>query len=154
MFIKYSIPLAFIAAISPSAHAKPSINDMQGCQAVIDFMDAKLASAPAKYDMADVKTARNGLKAYNDFIQNGIVSPGLLEFNGGDASKAKAMQAQVDTYKASLTAALNTKFPQQRLFMDHIVALNNCAKQAVPSGADLEALKAGMNAMVSMAQKG
>ena len=154
MYIKYCLSLAFIAAISVSAHAKPSINDMQGCQAVIDFVDAKLASAPPQYEAADVKAARKGLKAYNSYIQNDIVSPGLLEFNGGDASKAKAMQTQVDSYKASITAALNSKFPQQRLFMDHVVALNNCAKQAVPKGTDLDALKAGMNAMVTMAKKG
>jgi hypothetical protein len=154
MYIKSFLSLAVFAGLSISAHAKPSINDMQGCQAVIDFMDAKLADAPAKYDASNVKTARKGLKIYNSYIQNDIVSPGLLEFNGGDVAKAKAMQDQVDTYKASLTAALNSKFPQQRIFMDHVVTLNNCAKKAVPSGADLDALKASMNAMVIMAKKG
>ena len=154
MLIKYSLSLATIAAMTLSAHAKPSINDMQGCQAVIDFMDAKIISASAKYDAANIDAARKGLKTYNSYIQNEIVTPGLLEYNGGDATKAKAMQAQVDTYKASVTAGLNSKFPQQRLFMDHVVALNNCAKQAVPAGTDLETLKAGMNAMVTMAKKG
>lgn len=153
MYFKTCLFSAFIAAISVSAHAKPSINDMQGCQAVIDFLDAKLADAPSKYDAANVKAARKGLKKYNNYIQDEIVSPGLLEFNSGDAAKAKAMQGQVDTYKAGVTAALNTQFPQQRLFMDHVVALNNCAKQAVPAGSDLEALKTGMNAMVTMARK-
>lgn len=154
MYIKSFLSLAVFAGLSISAHAKPSINDMQGCQAVIDFMDAKLADAPPKYDAADVKTARKGLKIYNSYIQNDIINPGLLEFNGGDASKAKAMQAQVDTYKVGVTAALNSEFPQPRIFMDHVVALNNCAKQAVPTGADLDALKAGMNAMVTLAKKG
>jgi len=134
--------------------AKPSINDMQGCQAVIDFVDAKLDAVGDKYDASDVKIVRTGLDAYNAYIQSEIVTPGLLEFNSGDKGKADAMQAQVDAYKTTVTNAYSAKYPQNRLFTDHAVAINECAKKAVPAGGDLEALKAALTKMVELAKKG
>ena len=65
---------------------------MQSCQGLIDFLDNKLASAPEKYAKSDVDNVRKGLEGYNQYIQSDIVTPGLLKFNGGDATKADAMQ--------------------------------------------------------------
>ncbi|PLY06086.1 MAG: hypothetical protein C0625_10670 [Arcobacter sp.] len=132
--------------------ATPSINDMQSCQGLLDFIDGKLSSAPAKYSSNDVKTIRNGLKQYNDYIQKEIVTPGLIKFNGGDTTKANAMQKQVDIYKLALVNGYKTRYPQNRLFIDHAVAVNNCAKKAVPSGQALENLKAALNTMIKLAK--
>lgn len=55
---------------------------MQSCQRLIDFINSKLDSAPTNYDDADVKIIRSGLNAYNNYIQQEIVSLGLLKFNG------------------------------------------------------------------------
>jgi hypothetical protein len=128
------------------------INDMQSCQGLIDFIDSKLDSAPAKYEKGDVKKVRKGLDGYNQYIQREIVEPGLLKFNGGDEAKAGAMQKQVDAYKQTLVKQYEARYPQNRLFTDHAVAVNNCAKKAVPSGQDLEALKVALNTMVELAK--
>ena len=48
---------------------------------------AGLAAAPDKYDGGDIETAREGLKVYNAFIQNDIVTPGLLESNSYDVAQ-------------------------------------------------------------------
>lgn len=129
------------------------INEMQACQGLIEFLDQKLDSAPSSYSKADIKTVRKGLEAYDQYIQQDIVSPGLLEFNGGDKGKAKDMQKQVDAYKESIVKQMNQRFPQDRLYEDHVIQLNNCTKQAVPAGDDLEALKDAFNAMVSLSQQ-
>lgn len=134
------------------ALAAPSINDMQGCQGLLDFVDGKLSSAPSKYPVSDVKAIRLGLKQYNNYIQKEIVSPGLIKFNGGDLSKANAMQKQVDAYKLTLVNAYNTRYHQNRLFIDHAVAVNNCAKKAVPSGLALENLKFALQTMIKLAK--
>lgn len=134
------------------ANAAPSINDMQGCQALLEFLDDKLSSAPSKYTSANVKTVRKGLSIYNAYIQKEIVTPGLIKFNGGDKSKAKAMQVQVDAYKKTVVQSYEARFPQNRLFMDHAIAVNGCAKQAVPAGNDLQALKDALNTMVELAK--
>jgi hypothetical protein len=154
MKIKLLLTAVVCLSFGQPAMAKPSINDMQGCQAVIDFVDAKLDTVGSKYDAVDVEIVRNGLNAYHTYIQVEIVTPGLLEFNGGDKGKADAMQMQVDAYKTTVTNVYATKYPQERLFAHHAVAINECAKKAVPAGADLEALKAALNKIIELAKKG
>ena len=151
-FKKVTLTMAITCVFSMPMFAAPSINDMQGCQGLLDFVDGKLSNAPAKYHTSDVKTVRVGLKQYNDYIQNEIVTPGLVKFNKGNISKANAMQKQVDAYKLTLVKGLKTRYPQNRLFMDHAVAVNNCAKKAVPSGQALENLKAALNTMVKLSK--
>ena len=144
--------VAALAALSlgPAAFAGPSVNDMQGCQALIDFMDAKLAAAPDKYDGGDIETAREGLKVYNAFIQNDIVTPGLLESNGDDAAKAKAMQTQANDYKNTVIAGYKKKYTDDKLYTDWTMSLNGCANKARPQGDDLIALKAGFDALLRL----
>jgi len=132
--------------------AAPSINDMQSCQGVLDFVESQLDSVGSKYSSDDISTIREGVMAYDDYIQKTIVTPGLLEFNGGDSGKAAAMQKQVDAYKLTLVNGFKAKYPENRLYTDQAVAINNCAQKAVPSGDDLESLKAALNKIVELAK--
>ena len=138
---------AFITLSQP-AMAEPSINDMQGCQALINFLNTKLEQT--SYDSSDVAKVQDGLNAYDSYIQNEIVTPGLLKFSNGDQGKASKLQEQVDAYKSQVVAGYNKRYPQNRLFMDHVLALDKCAQQAVPQGADLQALKTSMETMVAI----
>lgn len=142
----------FSATYGPALQATPSVNDMQGCQALLEFVDYKMDTAPKKYAKADVKTVKTGLAVYNDYIQSDIVTPGLLAYTGGDSAKAGELQSQVDNYKKTVIAQYKRRYPQDRVFMDHAVSINNCAKQAVPSGAELEALKSSLETLVRLAQ--
>ena len=47
---------------------------------------------------------------------------------------------------------LDTRYPQNRLFSDYAIAINNCAKKSVPSGQELEDLKAALNTMLKLAE--
>lgn len=146
------IIIGLLLIVSKSSMAAGLINDMQSCQALIEFVDNKLDSAPSNYPEGDVKKIREGLNTYNQYIQREIVSPGLLQFNGGDKTKANQMQEQVDTYKKSLVKQFEARYQQNRLFMDQAIAVNNCAKKAVPSGQELEELKEALNIMVKLAK--
>jgi hypothetical protein len=148
-----ALTFALALSITPQlSTAAPSINEMQGCQGVLDFIDTKLSAAPAKYAAADVQNIRKGLKAYNQYIQKSIVSPGLLSYTGNDKAKADALQVQVDAYKKTIVDSLNKRYPQNRLFTDHAVSINNCAKQAVPTGQALEDLKVALHTIVKLAK--
>lgn len=149
---KVTLTVAISCILSLPMMAAPSINDMQTCQGLLSFIDGKLSPAPSKYPNSDVKIVKLGLKQYNDYIQKEFVTPGLVKFNKGDISKANAMQKQVDTYKSNLVKGLNARYPQDRLFMDHAIALNNCAKQAVPSGQALENLKDALNTIIKLSK--
>ena len=134
--------------------ASSLINEMQSCQGLLEFVDSKLEAMPSSYDKNDVKTVRKGLKSYNQYIQREIVAPGLLAFNGGDKTKANLMQKQVDTYKKTIVKQLNDRYPQNRLFTEQAVSINNCAKKAVPSGEELEALKKALTTMIELSKVG
>lgn len=152
MNLKKMMLVVMVSSGAQWAMAAPSLNEMQGCQGILDYVDAKLASAPANYPAQDVEKVRRGLEGYNDYIQREIIAPGLLAFNGGDESKADAMQKQVSAYREAIVQGLQARHPQNRLFMDQAVAVNNCAKKAVPSGQELEDLKVAVNLMVELAK--
>jgi hypothetical protein len=150
--LKKILIIGLLLIVSKSPLAAGLINEMQYCQALINFVDNKLDLAPSNYDQEDVKKIRKGLGTYNQYIQRQIVSPGLLQFNGGDKDKANQMQKQVDTYKQTLAKQLEARYPKNRLFMDHAIAVNNCAKKTVPSGGELAQLKEALNLMVKLAK--
>ncbi|WP_072680982.1 hypothetical protein [Arcobacter sp. LA11] len=149
---KVTLTISLGLLLSIPLQAAPSINDMQSCQGLLDFIDKKLDKAPAKYSTEDIKNIREGLKGYNEYIQEEIVTPGLIKFNNGDSSKASMMQKQVDMYKLSLVNAYEKKYPANRLYTDYAVAVNNCAKKAVPKGASLEKLKISLNTIIKLAK--
>ncbi len=128
------------------------INEMQSCQGLIQFINNKLDSAPASYGRQEINTVRKGLDGYNQYIQDEIVTPGLLQFTNGDHARAEAMQKQVDAYKQSVVQQLDARYPDNRLFTDYAVAVNDCAKQAVPAGQSLTDLKNALNTMIELAK--
>jgi len=144
--------MALLLLIPQLSMAAGLINDMQSCQGLIEFIDKKLDSAPSKYEKSHVKKVRKGLEGYNQYIQREIVWPGLLQFNGGDKTKANDMQKQIEAYKQTLVKQLDARYPQNRLFTDQAIAVNNCAKKAVPSGQELEGLKEALTIMVELAK--
>jgi len=150
--LKNLIILTLLFLIPQLSMAAGLVNDMQGCQGVIQFVDKKLDTAPDRYGPKEVTTVRQGLQAYNDYIQSDIVTPGLLKFTSGDQAKATVLQNQVDTYIGTVVSQLNTRYPQNRLFTDHAILINNCAKKAVPSGQDLDALKQALQTMIELAK--
>lgn len=152
MNLKQMMVAVLLSGSAQVSLAAPSLNDMQSCQGVLQFVDTKLAEAPAKYPAEDVQKVRKGLKGYDQYIQREIIDPGLLAFNGGDKAKSDDMQKQIDAYKASIVKGLSARHPQKRLFMDQAVAVNNCAQKAVPSGQALEDLKVAVNLMVELAK--
>lgn len=78
----FLLALSLTCLVTTSAQAKMNLNQAQECQAVLDFTIDRV-EAVKKYDPAQVKTATKGLKAYEAFLQNEYVTPGLLEFTKG-----------------------------------------------------------------------
>ncbi|WP_157833181.1 hypothetical protein [Oceanospirillum maris] len=143
--------LALLFIGSPLSMAASLVNDMQPCQAWIDFVDGKLTSSPSQYDKGDIEKIRQGLQVYNQFIQQEIITPELLKASGGNESQAGDYQKQVNAYKHSLVNALENRYPQKRLFTDYAAAIDACAQKAAPSDQELEQLKIAANLMLKLA---
>jgi hypothetical protein len=141
-----------LLGLSHSVNATPSINEMQGCQAVIDFVEIKSTEARSVYSEKDINVVLKGVQAYDVYIQDEIITPGLLQYVGGDNDKAEALQQQVDVYKSGLVESFKKRFPDNRFYTDVAISLNDCAKKAVPSGDALEDLKASLMKIIELAQ--
>jgi len=135
-----------------SSYAAPSINDMQSCQGVIDFINQKIDFSSSKYSKKDVEVVHKGLNQYSDYLQTEVINPGLLKHNGGDVKKSNDTQKMITTYRGSIVEELNGKYPTKRLYMDHIVMVNNCVKMVAPSGATLDNLKTAFNTMIQLSK--
>lgn len=145
--------MIIIGVASLNAHAKMSVNKAQECQAVLDFTIER-AESVKKYDKGDVKTVTKGLRAYNAFLQTQHVTPGLLEFTKGDKPAAADYQKQIDAYKLKIVQGLKAKHPQERIFTDQAVAINNCYSSA-PMGDDkLQMMTDAVQGLVALAKQG
>lgn len=152
MKLKSIFALGLVCMPLNAINAGSLINEMQGCQGLLQFVDSKLKAAPAKYSAKDVASVRKGLQQYNAFIQKEVVTPSLLQYNGGDKAKADLMQKQVNAYKDTVIKSYQSRYPQPRLFTDQAMAINNCTKKIVPKGQALEDLKVALQTMVKLAQ--
>ena len=155
--LNYKLPILILASIillySQISHARPSINDMQTCQGLIDFITLKLENLPSKYDKDDVEIAQKGLSTYNKYIQNTFVTPGLLKFSNGNQKKADTLQKQVDVYKESVVKSYQNQYPYNKISRGFVESLNQCTQKAVPAGNDLDTLKASFIKMVELIKK-
>ena len=122
------------------------INAMQGCQATLQFIDQKL-DATSPYPADQVATVKTGLANYDQFIQQTVIDPGLKEYTKGDTAAMAEFQNQIDAYKATLVSAYHQRFPDPGIKSDLILAVNNCAKTSVPSGAGQQELRTTLETM-------
>lgn len=132
----------------PALSAPRLLNDMQGCQAGLDFIVSKVDAGPPNTSAADLADIRSALVAYNEAIQQQVITPGLSEFTKGDAVKSAELQAQVDQYKKNLVAAYGKRYPQPDLFADYAIMVNNCTQQWLPKGGDVEPLRKALRLLL------
>ncbi|NQZ05731.1 MAG: hypothetical protein HRT35_01090 [Algicola sp.] len=155
--LKLKLPALILSAATlitfQASAAKPSINEMQTCQGLIDFVTLKLDNLPAKYNEDDVEIVQKGLRAYNKYIQKTFVNPGLLKFSNGNQNKADGLQKKVDVYKASVVKSYQNQYPYNKLSRGFVESLNKCTRKAVPAGNDLESLKTSFVKMLELIKK-
>jgi hypothetical protein len=75
--------------------AAPPANEMQICQAVLDFVDDKLRQTSNLYAEADIDKIKKGLSLYNQYIQSEIVDPSVISFSRDDQTQIKNIQQQL-----------------------------------------------------------
>ena len=145
---------SLIVAVAPmAAQANMSVNDAQACQAVLDFTIERVESV-GKYDKADVAVVTKGLRTYEAFLQSDHVAPGLLEITNGDHKAADNFQTQIDDYKAQLVEALKAKHPQDRIFTDQAISINNCYTNAPMGEESLQMMTDAVQGIVELARQG
>ncbi|MBT0586999.1 hypothetical protein [Alteromonas oceanisediminis] len=138
---------------SQLVEAAPSINEMQTCQGLLDYLYEKTQSTNLIYAPSDKEIIAKGLQQYDDFIQETFITPGLQSFVESTDTQVSTLQAQIDDYKVSLVEQLRLQYAEEKFVMNEVVSLNNCTKKAVPSGNALGDLKQAMERMIALVKQ-
>lgn len=133
--------------------AGPSINEINSCLALVDFVDIKLDESSDQYDAGDMVRIHKGLSAYSEFLQHDIITPKLLSMYGGNADRAKLMQRLFERQRKSFFRHLNERYTQKKLLTDYASAINDCSGKTRLSVEVAEALKAALDNMEMLAMQ-
>lgn len=133
--------------------ANPSINELNSCFALVDFVDSKLDEFAGNYAKEDVLAVHAGLSAYGGFLQNDMIKPKLLNMYGGNEAQAKLMQALFDRQKASFYKTLNGRYTEKKLFTEYAAGINDCRANVGIPPAIAKTLNTAINTMIKMARQ-
>ncbi len=133
--------------------AEPSINEINACLALVDFVDTKLDEFSDQYDVGNMVLIHKGLSAYSEFLQHDIITPKLLSMYGGNADRAKLMQRLFERQRQSFFRHLNERYTQKKLLVDYASAINDCSGKTRLSVEVAETLKAALDNMKTLAMQ-
>jgi flagellar hook-associated protein FlgK len=133
--------------------AAPPANEMQICQAVLDFVDDKLTQTSTLYAEADIDKIKKGLSLYNQYIQSEIVDPAVISFSRDDQTQIKNIQQQLSDYKTEVVQQLQARYSAVELYTDQVFAINNCIKKAMPKEEVLHILRISVTTMLALARQ-
>jgi len=139
---------------SPAMYgATPSINELNSCLALVEFVDTKLNDFAANYAVADMAIVHSGLSAYKHYLQQDVITPKLLSMYGGSKPKAKLMQRLFDRQKATFFKHLTERYSERKLFTEYAAAINSCRANTRIRPEVAKSLNTALDRMILMAKK-
>ncbi len=133
--------------------ANPSINELNSCLALVEFVDIKLDNFADHYATEDMAAVHRGLSAYKNYLQNDIITPKLLSMYGGNESQAKLMQTLFDRQKATFFKHLNERYSEKKLFTEYAAAINDCTANTRINPEVVKPLNKALDKMIVMARQ-
>jgi len=135
-----------------SAANKVSINELNSCRALVDFVDLKLDEFAGHYTKEDIALVHKGLSAYSKFLQNDVITPMLLNMYGGNVDQVQLMQNLFDRQKVIFFRHLNERYSERKLFTEYAAAINDCTAYSRIKVDVAKALNTALEKMIVMAR--
>ncbi len=133
--------------------ANASINELNSCVALVDFVDAKLDNFASHHAVEDMAVVHSGLSAYKDFLQNDVITPKLLSMYGGNEAQAKLMQKLFDRQRATFFKHLSERYTEKKLFTEYAAAINDCTANTRIRPDVAKPLHTALDKMIVMARQ-
>ncbi|MBR7888225.1 hypothetical protein J9B83_04650 [Marinomonas sp. A79] len=130
--------------------AGPSINQLNSCLALVDFVDIKLSEFSDHYSQEDMATVHKGLSMYSQFLQNEVITPKLVSMYGGNETQAKVMQKLFDRQRKTFLLHLNERYTEQKLLTEYAASINQCKSNTRIRPDAAKALNNAMNTIIKM----
>ncbi|MBW8184066.1 hypothetical protein [Shewanella nanhaiensis] len=149
---------ALTALLTSILISNPSVainfNDIHSCRAHLDFItESNLNPVPSQYSSSDITQIRKSLAEYNQDIMDKYLEPALQEESGGDADKLKLMKDKIVQNHRIIVKNLEARYQDKRIYMELVLAVDNCIKSVRPSDNLNEELNKTVNTMLSLAMK-
>lgn len=133
--------------------ATPSINELNSCLALVEFVDNKIDKFAEHYAPADMVIVHNGLSAYKNYLQHDLITPKLLSMYGGNKAQTKLMQRLFDRQKTTFFKHLNERYSERKLFTEYAAAINDCTSNARIRPEVAKPLNIALDKMMVMARQ-
>lgn len=133
--------------------ANPSINELNSCLALVEFVDIKLDNFADHYAAEDMVIVHSGLSAYKNHLQNDVIPPKLLSMYGGNESQAKLMQRLFDRQKETFFKHLSERYSEKKLFTEYAAAINDCTENTRIRPEVAKPLNTALDKMIVMARQ-
>ncbi|MGO2354204.1 MAG: hypothetical protein ACTH58_05655 [Marinomonas foliarum] len=130
--------------------ANPSINELNSCVALVEFVDSKLDDYAKNYAEEDIRAVHTGLSSYRDYLQEEVITPRILNMYGGNAGQAKLMQTLFDRQKNTFASHLNERYSEKKLFTEYAAAINDCTAYTRIKPEVVKKLNLAITAMIRM----
>ncbi len=128
--IKLSALLTVVFFSAPSRAAQ--INQQLACKAHLNHIEQKLQSLDQVYSSGELLKVRNGVKAYEAYLLDVHIKPGMKEY--------PQMQAQVDQMQDIMRANYDRQFADSKFFSNNAVIIQGCYEQFSPNQASKKKL--------------
>ncbi len=103
------------------------INQQLACKAHLNHIEQKLESLSQVYSSGALLKVRNGVKAYEAYLLEAHITPGMKEF--------PQMQAQVDQMQDIMRTNYDKQFADSKFFSNNAVIVQGCYEQFSPDEA-------------------
>lgn len=133
--------------------AGPSINEMNSCVALVDFVDTKLDEFADQYPADEITLVHKGLSGYSDYLKEDVISPKVLQMYGGNATQAALMHRLFDKQKATFFKHLNERYTKKKLFTEYAAAINDCSAKTRLSAGTAKDLNVALDLMIRHARQ-
>ncbi|WP_101111621.1 hypothetical protein [Vibrio sp. vnigr-6D03] len=141
----------FVILTFQSVASAATFKEVHDCQAHLHLLvNDKLKPAPPQYPAGEIESIRQELKKYDDFIEQTIIAPALAEASSGDASKYQEIGEKISKNKVILTTNLKKRFPENRIYMEQVLAIDTCSKAIRLKGDAKKSLDNAVNSMLRL----
>lgn len=154
MKTKKHLMLVLSLFLSPELFsANPSINELNSCLALVDFVDTTLDNFSDHYTVDDMAIVHGGLSAYKNHLKNDVITPKLLSMYGGNEMQAKLMQKLFDRQRATFFEHLSERYSEKKLFTEYAAAINDCTANTRIRPEVAKPLNTALDKMIIMARQ-
>lgn len=129
---KRGLIISCVLCFPVSLSASTTVNAVNSCLALTEFLDAKIASEVDAYSQQQIDDMRKGLNIYAYYLKHTVIKNRLLNMYAGNKAQAQLMWNLFYRQKNTFIKHLSQHYSVTKIPSDYSVALKKCLVKAKP----------------------